>query len=132
MSGLIGDIRFENNGDLVGDIDIYQYQGGYVDGVKSYVAVRVGTSRDATANGTLPTLNQSKLVWTGFRADMVDRSVRGASSRPIESICSRPCLANEYTVQLAVSCCWRCEACRDNEVQSFNNYCCYYYYYYYY
>jgi hypothetical protein len=109
MKGVIGNIQFDNNGDMAGDILIYQYQKQRGNRNSIYVITQVGTY---SISAKQLAINDSLFVWSNFRRN----ESSGNNFQPVESVCSRPCHADQYVVQLAVPCCWRCEKCRENEV----------------
>jgi hypothetical protein len=115
MQGVIGNIQFDDNGDMAGDIIIYQYQKNITGDNSPYVITQVGTY---SISSNLLVINDSLLKWGNFRRNA---SVNYNSSQRVESVCSRPCKTDEYLVQLAVPCCWRCEKCRENEVRGKDN-----------
>lgn len=116
MTGVMGDIAFDSKGDLIGQLYINQYQtssqskGG--SGTTSYVEVTIGT---LAAGSMLPLMNQTAVRWTSFITNGTTIST-GRDRGQIQSVCGTPCRADEYVVQLSVSCCWRCDTCRVNEV----------------
>jgi hypothetical protein len=65
VEGVIGDIKFNDNGDMTSNILLYQYQRVYdAVGAKSYVAVQVGTWLAST--GQLH-FEFDKFDWSPFR-----------------------------------------------------------------
>jgi hypothetical protein len=106
LRGVIGNIKFDNNGNMIGAIEVYQYRGELKSGSgMSYVAVKVGQSDQYGTS--VSSLNLSSLNWTSFRKDDSD------TQQP-QSSCGRPCKAGEYAAQLAIICCWQCEPCPED------------------
>lgn len=64
IDGVIGNIEFNDKGDVTTNIHLFQYQKIYKDGVKSYVAVQVGTW--IASNGQL-LFEIDKFDWSSFR-----------------------------------------------------------------
>lgn len=120
ITGIIGEIKFDGNGDMMSDINVYQYQSLEINGDKSYSAILIGTSRETGGSKGDDLLNMDLPVWTSFRRNesaAAEENVTAFMMRaPLESVCSRPCRANEFAVRLEVACCWRCMPCRENEV----------------
>jgi hypothetical protein len=119
ITGVIGEIKFDGSGDMLSDLNVYQYQSREVSGNKLYSAVRIGTTREINdSKGDL--LNTDLFVWANFKRNDSDDTERNPSAQtmktPLQSVCSRQCRANEYAVRLEIACCWRCVQCRENEV----------------
>ena len=104
-NGLIGKIRFDENGDMVGTIEAYQYQSLIVNGKKSYVPVKIGNYTN-DEYGML-SVDIDKIIW-----DYSSKNTNG-TGKP-ESTCSRPCHEGEYAVQLTAVCCWQCLKCPED------------------
>jgi hypothetical protein len=107
MMGTIGAIQFESNGNLIGAIEVFQYQSVFKGAHKSYEAVKVGSS--ANAGGNTSVLNMAMLDWTIFSG----KNNTSLEAKP-ESSCGRQCAPGEYAAQLAVVCCWECKPCPEN------------------
>ena len=102
MAGVIGWIRFDKNGDMIGSIEAYQYQSRYINGIKSYFAVAVGR---LNSDNTL-SVDMDAVSWSIF-----NKVTNSSLAVKPDSVCSRPCKVGEYAVQLDVTCCWTCEPC---------------------
>ena len=102
MTGILGNIRVNKNGDMVASVAAYQYQRRYVNGIKSYVTVKVGTLN----SDNMLSLDMNRILWIGYN-NVTNSS---AAVKP-DSVCSLPCKSGQYTVQLDSACCWICEPC---------------------
>lgn len=92
-------VRFDQNGDIVPRYQVYTFRRGQ-DGRYSHVPVGMWEENALTLDETL-------LPWN-------------ASTAP-PSVCSQPCPARHYKIQLQPPCCWRCQPCRNNEHLIANN-----------
>ena len=101
-----GEVIFNENGDVLGRYDIQQSQ--RINGV--YRQTDVGFW-DAKIPGLV--LRQDVVNWNTSFAEV------GAGVP--ESVCSKPCKAGEYRVQLELKCCWECRKCFKNEISSAND-----------
>jgi len=120
---------FDSAGDMLGDIVVYQYQKQPSTTARqsAYTSVLIGAWKSNTDDLVL---NLDRVNWTIFRSNESVKSPSngGAVLTAVESVCSRPCGVGEFSIQLSVPCCWRCQPCRDNEVQietcmTFNHIC---------
>ena len=103
--GVSGRIKFDENGDMLGQYDIYQYISG-----RSKPYTRIGGWDKDTEELTL---SNHLLKWDLFRKSL--ESTNLLPDRP-ESVCSKECQAKEYAIQQELPCCWICVTCRNNEV----------------
>jgi hypothetical protein len=106
MLGRTGAIRFDSYGDLIGTVEVFQYQKVY--GETSYAAIRVGSSINIDSG--FSALNMTLLDWTVFRKN---DSLSSVASMP-ESSCGHQCKVGEYAAQLPIVCCWECKPCPKN------------------
>lgn len=99
VDGIIGKIRFNANGDMIGDIMINQYQRN-PDDPGSYVYSTVG---NWTSSSNTIYIDMKKLDWKAFW-----RYENKSSDVVLESVCSQPCQKDEYAIRQDTSCCWFC------------------------
>ncbi|XP_074641274.1 metabotropic glutamate receptor 3-like [Tubulanus polymorphus] len=106
FEGLVGKIEFDSNGDVVGYLEIRNFQ--LVNGLRH--ARRVGLYH--IANDDLSMYDDGKVVWPyGFKSN---------SSSPPISACSEHCSPGFYRLPKDVPCCWECKRCRENEITNEN------------
>ncbi len=103
--GVSGRIKFDENGDMLGQYDIYQYLYG-----RSKPYTRIGGWDKDTEELTL---SNDLLRWDLFRKSF--KSSNFLPDRP-ESVCSKECKPKEYAIQQELPCCWICVTCRNNEI----------------
>ncbi|XP_046558866.1 metabotropic glutamate receptor 7-like [Haliotis rubra] len=103
--GSIGKISFDQNGDVVGKLDVRQCQ--VVDGVPLHQNVGMWDMRTAMLN-----INETFLQWPRF--------TNGSEGLP-HSVCAEPCSVGEIATFPRENCCWTCVICKDNEVTSSNS-----------
>ena len=114
LDATIGRIEFDDNGNMVGDVVIWQFQ-------RSGSSAATAT---ATANGNAGTTYASVNIgrWSSatnvidLSPELIDWSMFRPAGVAVESVCSRPCRAGEYVIWQAVACCWRCQPCRSDEI----------------
>jgi len=106
LRGVIGNIRFDGKGDMIGAIELYQYRNISNTGTASNATVLVGRSEN-TGDST-PSVNLYDLDWTAF-----GKNDSGAATKP-DSTCGLPCRVGEYAIQLPTVCCWQCMPCPDD------------------
>jgi hypothetical protein len=107
MTGTIGEIRFDSDGDLIGAIEVFQYQRVLKGAENAYEAVKIGSSANVARNASV--LNVTMLQWKIFG----ENGNSSIEAKP-ESSCSRPCKVGEYAAQLGIICCWECKQCPEN------------------
>jgi len=119
FEGVTGKIRFDSEGNLIGDLLIKQYQrisdNCYV-GDSCYVSMTVGIWNSSS---DVINLNTDKTKWTSFYTNSTENA-----SGVLESVCSKPCQQNEFAVQQDNKCCWTCVRCRSNEIVGINGTAC--------
>ncbi|CAH1779070.1 unnamed protein product [Owenia fusiformis] len=98
-----GTIGFDENGDLLGKYNIKQLQ---YDPMQGYNLRRVGEF-DVTSLSVH--LLEAELDW-------YIKEVVGVP----DAVCSYPCGAGEFKIQLELKCCWECRKCRVNEITALN------------
>lgn len=90
-------MKLDENGDLLGNFDIFQYVD---DDLKAVKVGEFDTSADLL-------IRMQRTTWKYHRL------AKGATFP--NSRCSEPCHPGEIRIQRKVKCCWRCKACRFNE-----------------
>ena len=90
-------MKLDENGDLMGDFDIFQYVD---DDLNTVTVSGFDTSTDLLTHKQRPT-------W------IYHRLAKGETFP--NSRCSEPCHPGEIRILRMVKCCWRCKACRLNE-----------------
>lgn len=105
FEGLTGEIKFDENGNLLGKYRIQQVV--LVDGK----LVEVGVAfYDVSTRTTTMIGNET---WHYFDYTPPDDPLLHPNP---ESVCSKPCQVGEYRIQRELTCCWDCRKCRDNEI----------------
>ena len=108
FEGMSGKIKFDGNGDLIGEYNLFQYI--YNDSTKSSHNVVIGKWDKGTERMNI---QENELSWHVFSTTpKVDIKTSGIP----ESVCSKPCKDNEFAVQKELKCCWECRRCRENEI----------------
>lgn len=108
FDGMSGKIKFDDNGDMIGEYDLYQYV--YDDATNSDEILTIGKWDKST--GKLR-LKETELRWHMFSTSpRDDAKINGIP----ESVCSKPCGDKEYKTQKELLCCWECMSCRENEI----------------
>jgi len=105
-------ITFDVDGDLIGGLAIRQYQ-RQEDAKRFPIPVRIGIRNSSAAEVTL---NLDEMDWKRFS--------NNTTSAVVESVCSKPCGANEFPIVQDKTCCWVCVKCRSNEIISKNRTSC--------
>ncbi len=103
FQGVTGYIKFDAAGDMMGQYDFVQHLYYKTERTLSEIATWGKDMHDVH-------IDQHKIDWSPFE---IEQNI--ASPKP-ESICSRPCLGNEYKVKMELPCCWDCRTCRENEI----------------
>ncbi len=103
FQGVTGYIKFDAAGDMMGQYNFVQHLYYKTDRKLSEIATWESDMHGVHIDG-------HKIDWSPFE---IEQNI--ASPKP-ESICSRPCLGNEYKVQKELHCCWDCRTCRENEI----------------
>jgi hypothetical protein len=107
ITGTIGEIQFDSHGDLIGAIEVFQYQRVLKGADRIYEAVRIGSSANKANNASV--LNMTMLQWKIFGGN-----INGSFDTKPESSCGRLCKVGEYAAQLPIVCCWECKQCPEN------------------
>ncbi|XP_071089071.1 metabotropic glutamate receptor 7-like [Haliotis cracherodii] len=103
--GSIGKISFDQNGDVVGKLDVRQCQ--MVNSLPLHQNVGMWDMRTAMLN-----IDETFLQWPSF--------TNGSEGLPL-SECAEPCGVGEIATFPRETCCWKCVTCKDNEVTSSNS-----------
>ncbi len=106
FKGITGDIKFNKNGDMLGEYTINQYL--FNNGKNEHLIV--GNWKKKTESITI---YEEKISWSKFLKNL-DGHEFGHGIPP--SVCSVPCDRKQYPVQQEVHCCWICRECRNNEI----------------
>ena len=102
-NGSSGYLKLDENGDRFDSFDVFQYIGD--DSVGTKVAEFNTKEKSLLKTGTV--------TWQYHR-------LTDGMTYP-ESRCSKPCKLREMRIQQKLKCCWRCKACRPNEILVQNN-----------
>ncbi len=105
FKGLSGNIRFDNNGDMLGVYTLNQY----VFSNGKHVHRTIGSWDKSTETMQL---EEDKITWNIFKKDLQGPELN--TEIPL-SVCSSPCGPREFPVTQEVACCWICRKCRENE-----------------
>jgi len=108
FQGVLGRIRFDENGDFQENFVLKQY---YRSTYSRPIASKVVGFWNYTEAHLY--IKESEINWKLF-------SKNGTSEddlKPPISVCSQPCLRNQYMlIKQSQSCCWTCMSCRNNEI----------------
>lgn len=111
VDGTIGRINFDQNGDLIENLVVKQYQRSGAVGVYTSKVVSVWN-----VSRSILLVDEDRIDWSIF----TPLNPSNTSHQPLTSLCSLPCSNNEYIIRDVVSCCWTCGTCRDNEIVNLN------------
>lgn len=121
FSGFTSKIAFDENGDLIGKYVIRQilYDNENSNDANGKVRKNLVETQVAcyeTKDGTIyyrgPPISWDHLTVVPRLMPLKEGDHH--PNRP-ESLCSRPCRADQYIIQKEVRCCWECGSCRANE-----------------
>ena len=101
FEGASGTIQFDESGDAYGKYRILQLQ----ESSGIYEVFTVGYWDKLSESLT----NMTENPYWGNRSDTINHVIP-------ESVCSKPCLSNEFIIPQELKCCWECRKCRDNEI----------------
>ncbi|CAL1527298.1 unnamed protein product, partial [Lymnaea stagnalis] len=106
--GYTGDIKFDQNGDILGKYVISQLVYDTVDTPLGY---------GDTNSSRHISFTERKITWDHLikQNRLVPLEISEKDSGIPESVCSRPCVVGEYKIPKQLECCWECRLCRDNE-----------------
>ncbi len=96
FDGITGKVQFDSHGDIVGQYNLKQMRSNNWETIVTWI------------EGT-------ELIWERDIA-----TVYGDHGGIPQSVCSKPCLDNEYQVPTDIQCCWQCKPCKINEVPGTN------------
>ena len=105
FEGVSGRITFDENGDMTGEFDVYQYE-HLPDGTGVHQKVGRWDKKSHELS-----MDESALSWN-VKTSLFDET---ALNEPPESVCSKPCKKRQYKMQQELACCWQCLYCRNNE-----------------
>ncbi len=76
---------------------------------------KFGDMKGRTWSPVVTWLQDEGLMWRADVNNLFAANLLNCDTIP-ESICSKPCHSNTYTVLKDVTCCWECKPCRSHEV----------------
>ena len=109
FDGVTGKVHFNPDGSSVESFVMRQFQRNDL----SYVGAAFGSWNATTSTISV---DVEKLIWVSKTSGW--SSIR--TSEAPSSVCSLPCQEDEYIIEGAVSCCWTCVPCRDDEIVNSN------------
>ncbi|ESO82657.1 hypothetical protein LOTGIDRAFT_71543, partial [Lottia gigantea] len=112
FNGSIGEISFDENGDVVGKYEIRQCQSKY--GVPRHEEVGIWDMKTGMLS-----LKQGKLKWESENASYYESE--GLNNSIPDSVCADPCTIGQIYSFSRETCCWKCINCKDNEIVSLNS-----------
>jgi len=106
FDGVLGRIQFNEDGDFMENLNLRQFY-STEDRIRRSKIVGLWNSTDQQLS-----INESQIEWELFNK----RSPLADMRKPPLSVCSKPCLDNQYVVKQSLVCCWICGDCRNNEI----------------
>ncbi|KAK6185981.1 hypothetical protein SNE40_008103 [Patella caerulea] len=109
----IGEISFDQNGDVVGKYEIRQCQ--MVEGTPHHEQVGMWDMKTHALS-----IDKDKLRWSEFKKSSTGNYSDNDHSIP-ESVCAEPCISGQIYSFSRETCCWKCVSCKNNEIASVNS-----------
>ena len=108
FQGVLGRIRFDENGDFQENFVLKQY---YRSTYSRPIASKVVGFWNYTEAHLY--IKESEINWKLFSKNGTSQD----ALKPPISVCSQPCLRNQYMlIKQSQACCWTCMSCRNNEI----------------
>ena len=106
--GTSGKVEFDENGDSIGQYDIFQCRYNYKQEQCHYMKTGDWISGKLTLDAWEPFL-YTEYTQLPYGKELI-------STEMPQSLCSKQCLPKQYKIQKKLHCCWSCLYCQRNEI----------------